>query len=55
MLEVENLDARLGDVEDAIIFVGARHFALQTAGAFVCVYVQGFLHFRPSSHLSVLG
>jgi hypothetical protein len=44
MLEGEDLDPRLGDVEYAMVLVRTRHLALQTAGAFVRVDVQRFLH-----------
>jgi hypothetical protein len=44
VLEGKYLDARLGDVEYPVVLEGTRHFALQTAGAFVGVDVQRFLH-----------
>jgi hypothetical protein len=47
MFEVEDLDARLRDVEYTVVFKGARHLALQAASAFVGVDVQRFLHFQP--------
>jgi hypothetical protein len=44
VFEVEDLDPRLGDVEHSVILEGAGHLALQTAGTFVGVDVQRFLH-----------
>jgi hypothetical protein len=44
MVEVKNLDARLGGGVGAVILERTGHFALHAAGAFVCVDVQDFLH-----------
>ena len=44
IFEVEDLDARLRGIEYAVVLVAARHFALQAAGTFVGVDIQGLLH-----------
>jgi hypothetical protein len=44
VLEVKDLDPRLGDIEHSVILKGAGHLALQAACAFVGVDVQRFLH-----------
>lgn len=51
-VEVEDLDARFGCGKCAIVFKSTSHFALQTAGALVCVNVQHFLHVSPPSLLN---
>jgi hypothetical protein len=44
MVEVKDLDARLGGCVSAIVLEGTGHLALHAARAFVCVDVQDFLH-----------
>jgi hypothetical protein len=43
-MEGEHLDARLGGIEQAFLLVGTGHLALQAAGAFERIDVQGSLH-----------
>jgi hypothetical protein len=44
VVEVKHLDTRLGRCVGAVILERTSHFALQAAGAFVCIDVQDFLH-----------
>ena len=44
VVEVKHLDARFGGGEGAVVLERTGHFALQTAGAFVCIDVQHLLH-----------
>jgi hypothetical protein len=39
-MEVEDLDARFGGSEGAVVLERTGHLALQTSGAFVCVDMQ---------------
>ena len=48
VVEVKDLDARLGGGVGAIVLEGTGHFALEAPGAFLRVDVQGLLHLRPS-------
>src|SRR6185369_6428506 len=48
VMEVEDLDARLGRRESSVVFERAGHLALQAACAFVRVDMQNFLHVRLS-------
>jgi hypothetical protein len=43
-VEVEYLDAGLGGIEDAFVFVGTGHLALQTPGTLLGIDVQGLHH-----------
>jgi hypothetical protein len=46
VVKVKDLDARLGGGVRAVVLERTSHFALQTAGALVCVDVQHLLHER---------
>ena len=43
-MKIENTDPRLRRIEGPFLFVGTRHFALATAGAFIGVEQKRFLH-----------
>jgi hypothetical protein len=44
VMKVKHLDPGFGGGEGAVVLEGTGHFALQTAGTFVCVDVQHLLH-----------
>ena len=44
VVEIEDLDARLGGIEDLVVLVRTGHFALQAPGALRRVDVERFLH-----------
>jgi hypothetical protein len=54
-VKVEDLDARLGRVEDTVILVAACHFALQATGTFIGVDRERLLHISSSQRGFTLG
>jgi hypothetical protein len=43
-MKIKNLDAGFGRGKGAVVLKRTSHFALQAAGALVCIDVQHFLH-----------
>jgi hypothetical protein len=48
VLELEDLDARFGRVEDALVLERTRQLALQTRGAFYRIDQKRFVHDVPA-------